>query len=412
MKKYDYVSNNEKLMQEWNWEKNNALNLFPDKISCGSKQKVWWKCTLNHEWKASINHRAIRFQGCPYCANKKILVGYNDLATTHPQLLKEWNYELNKDILPTAITFGSRKMVWWQCTKLHNYKMAVVNKLKSGCPYCANKKILVGYNDLATTHSYLCEEWDYKKNNGLKPTDITYGYESKVWWKCKDFSHSWSASPNNRTNQKSNCPYCGNKKVLVGFNDLETLYPNIAKMWHPILNKIKPSNVLPGSNKKAWWICEKDRRHIFCTKISSMSLNKNICPICSNKKIIVGVNDLATTHPEIVKEWDYNKNTNIQPTGITYGNNTKVWWKCASNHSWQATISSRAGSQKTGCPICKKELFISFPEKTISYYLSKCFRIEENKQFDWLGNSELDIYISDYRVAIEYDGQAWHKNTY
>lgn len=36
------INENKELMSEWNYEKNNALGLFPDQIGITSKYKVWW----------------------------------------------------------------------------------------------------------------------------------------------------------------------------------------------------------------------------------------------------------------------------------------------------------------------------------------------------------------------------------
>jgi len=335
---HDFINNNSKLMKEWDWEKNNALNIFPDRLTCGSHKKVWWICKNNHSYLMTISDK--RVQGCPYCSNKKILVGYNDLTTTHPHLITEWNYNKNTEILPNQITYGTTKKVWWICNK------------------------------------------------------------------CK---FEWEASPNNRS-KGTGCPVCANRIILSGINDLATLFPNVAKKWHPSLNILKPNQVAPKSHQKAYFICNNDSNHYFQTRIDHMVNTDIKCPICANQKILKGFNDLKTTHPKLVEEWDYEKNTNIFPENITYGTTRKVWWKCKKGHCWKASVSSRAGSQKAGCPICKKELFISFPEKCLSYYLSKHFIIEENKKFNWLGHSELDIFIPQINLAIEYDGQAWHKN--
>lgn len=78
---------------EWDYEKNNKLGLDPTKLTYGSGKKVWWKCKNGHEWKASCLNR--RETGCPYCAGRKICTD-NCLLTTHPNLLKEWNYEKNR----------------------------------------------------------------------------------------------------------------------------------------------------------------------------------------------------------------------------------------------------------------------------------------------------------------------------
>lgn len=115
---------------------------------------------------------------------------------------------------------------------------------------------------------------------------------------------------------------------------------------------------------------------------------------------------------ELMKEWNWEKNNSfgLFPNKITLGSNKKVWWKCRKGHEWQATIASRAGYQKTGCPECKNELKVSIREKALSYYLSKYFKIEESKHFGWLNTMEIDIYVPQLNLGIEYDGKQWHKN--
>ena len=78
------------------------------------------------------------------------------------------------------------------------------------------------------------------------------------------------------------------------------------------------------------------------------------CPYCSNKKLLSGYNDLATTHPEIAKEWDYNKNNGITPSDVMAGSNIKKYWFiCPNGHSYSATLLNRKNGQ--GCPECAKE---------------------------------------------------------
>ena len=69
---------------------------------------------------------------------------------------------------------------------------------------------------------YLINEWDYEKNAPLTPDDVSYGTNDKVYWKCS-INHSWPAAISSRTGyKKAKCPYCGNKRIKIGFNDLET----------------------------------------------------------------------------------------------------------------------------------------------------------------------------------------------
>ena len=75
------------------------------------------------------------------------------------------------------------------------------------------------------------------------------------------------------------CPVCSNHKVLAGYNDLETLYPLLAKEWHPTKNgDLKPSMVVPGSGKKVWWQCVDG--HEWQAVIRKRAILGQGCPIC------------------------------------------------------------------------------------------------------------------------------------
>ncbi len=331
----DKVIDNNNLMKEWNWEKNTIYN--PEKLSLGSKKRVWWKCEKGHEWEHSINDRN-RGDNCPFCSNKKVLKGYNDLITTDPEIVKEWNYNKNNNLLPSDFVRGSAKKVWWKCKKGHEWQAIIYTrtKQKSSCPYCCNQKILSGYNDLATKNPELAKEWNYAKNNSLLPSHIAPNTNKKVWWKCEK-GHEWQAGISER-NRGDNCPYCSGHKVLEGYNDL------------------------------------------------------------------------ATQNPELAKEWNYKKNNNLKPQNVTNNSGKKVWWKCEKGHEWQAQIASR--NLGNGCPKCANENQTSYPEKIIFYYISKVYKNTiENYKPDWLKPMELDIFIPDRNIAIEYDGRKWHKNS-
>ena len=56
---------------------------------------------------------------------------------------------------------------------------------------------------------------------------------------------------------------------------------------------------------------------------------------------------------ELIREWDYERNTALNPGGVTLGSNKKVWWKCAKGHEWAAVVCSR--SSGGGCPFCSNK---------------------------------------------------------
>jgi len=149
--------------------------------------------------------------GCPYCTGKKVLQGFNDLATRNPSLVKEWDYEKNSDLKPENFTANSGRKVWWKCKKRHTYEAQIIHRNKGGgCPYCSGKKVLQGFNDLVTRNPHLAQEWNYTLNGDLKPDHFTANSCRNVWWKCVK-GHEWQTRIAHRNNG-SGCPYCSKRK--------------------------------------------------------------------------------------------------------------------------------------------------------------------------------------------------------
>ena len=131
---------NPKLASEWNYEKNG--NLKPNDVTSCCGKKVWWKCIKGHEWEAKISNRASLKRGCPYCSNQKVLLGYNDLTTTDPIILKYWDKEKNFDIKPENFHRGSNTRVWLKCPhckKEWNARIVDVLKKEQICSNCKQK---------------------------------------------------------------------------------------------------------------------------------------------------------------------------------------------------------------------------------------------------------------------------------
>ena len=348
MKGYnDLQTVNPSLANEWNYAKNG--NLKPENFVRSSGKKVWWKCDKGHEWQATINNRNKGY-GCPYCAGQKVIKGYNDLETINPILAKEWNCEKNNGLMPVDVMPNSNKKVWWKCSQGHEWQATISHRNSGrGCPYCSGKRFLKGYNDLKTINSDLAKEWNYEKNGSIKPENFLRSSEEKVWWKCEK-GHEWQATITSR-NRGRGCPYCLGKKVLRGYNDLQTINPILAKEWNYEKNYgLTPMDVMPNSDKKVWWKCNKG--HEWQATINNRS-NRRGCPYCSGKKVLKGYNDLQTVNPILAKEWNYEKNGDLRAEHFTKGSNEKVWWKCEKGHEWQATINSR--SNGCGCPQCIRD---------------------------------------------------------
>ena len=295
MRSTDYFINHEKTTEEWASGENDRMTVIrqmvklwhptlngelkPTDIAAGSRKAIWWQCEKGHAWKAAAYSIKAGTE-CPYCAGKKPIIGENDLATTHPNLLKMWS-EKNK-LTPDSVTAGSKKKVWWTCEKGHEWE-AIVSSVAidgCGCPYCAGKRAIPGETDLVTLRPDLMEQWDYEKNT-IDPRKTTVAAHEKVWWKCS-LGHSWEAVVFSRTKENaSRCPYCTGRLVLPGFNDLATLKPQLAEEWYQALNgELTPNQVTLGSNKKVWWQCRDG--HVWLAAIYSRTRKKGAgCPICA-----------------------------------------------------------------------------------------------------------------------------------
>jgi hypothetical protein len=341
-------------------ELNSLLGSFPDialeahgwdpsKVSRFSSKKMEWICPEGHVYWAIVSNRTSKGSCCPFCSGNKVLPGFNDLETKYPELAKQadgWN--------PTEYTSGSSKQVRWKCGVGHTWITSISHRTssKTNCPYCAGQKAIKGQNDLQTTYPHIAAQAD-----GWDPTEVISGSHKNLKWLCEK-NHNYSLSPLARI-KGAGCPYCGNRKVLGGFNDLQTLVPEIASQafgWDPKV-------FMPGSRVKQIWKCPKD--HTWSAEIQSRTRQKSGCPFCAGQKVIIGETDFASSFPELATEangWN--------PSEFTSFSNLKKEWKCSQGHVWQAVISSRA--KGNGCPFCsgKKAIIGSTDFKTTHPSLS------------------------------------------
>lgn len=348
---YDFCQreNRENVLAEWAVDRNGTLT--PRDVTRGSHQKVWWRCGKGHTWRGTVYSRTSG-KGCPYCANRRVLAGFNDLKTRYPEIAKQWDNEKNGNLSPDRVLYGTHQKVWWRCEKGHRWQAQIHSRTISstGCPYCAGRKIRAGFNDLATLEPELAKEWHPEKNLPLIPQMISPSSHKKVWWKCSE-GHEWGSSPNARTSTRSGCPVCQGNQVLEGENDFATFAPDLAAQWHPTKNGgIRPEAIRPLSNRSVWWLCPKG--HFYKASVASRIQQGCGCPYCSGRKVLAGFNDLATTNPLIAAQWHSELNRGLTPEMVTKGSSKKVWWKCPDGHEWKAVVYSRAGVQNCGCPFC------------------------------------------------------------
>jgi very-short-patch-repair endonuclease len=394
---------NPKLAAEWHPTKNEGIT--PESVTPGSNRKVWWICDLSHEWETAVKNRS-KGHGCPYCSSNLVLVGYNDLKTLNPGLAAQWHPVLNQDVTPHDVTVSSQRKVWWICSLLHSWEAKVSSRtVGNDCPYCSGNSVLRGFNDLATTNPTLAAEWHPRKNGTIIPQDVTAGSRKSVWWVCSLF-HEWEALIINRS-KGNGCPYCSGNRVLIGFNDLKTIKPELISQWHPTKNgKLMPQDVTVSASKKVWWICVLS--HEWEAKVASRSKGSG-CSICDGKRVQIGFNDLMTCNPILAAQWHPTRNGMLTPSNVTVSSGKKVWWICSMSHEWETTVNAR--SYGYGCPKCSAGItegkFRDAFEKISSMDFASN-RIKLVRFSRKLDRAQIDMINDDLKLVIEYDGEWTH----
>lgn len=387
-KKHSLYNMYPELANEWHPTLNSKRT--PERVYPNSNTKVYWKCPkcgygTNGEWYVSPNTRIEangKINGCPCCSNKLLRIGFNDLESfcnrqeneKYRHILNEWDYKKNKK-LPKNYTYTySKEKIWWLCQKCgYSWQTSINNRIihNSQCPVCANKIVLENINSLQKTHPQIAKEWDYTKNPiDINPKNITYGKNTSYYWICPQ-GHSYKATPLDRVKKKTGCPICSNKKVLYGFNDLETYaiknnMQYLLEEWdydNPQNDNLRPCDCVYSSNKKIFWKCKKCN-FSWQSSIRYRVKNNGGCPSCARtnnkekirKKRFNPEKTLAKINPILAIEFDINNNKehNIieTPDTLTIGSHMKVWWKCPiCGTQWEMKVKDRDNG--CGCPTCK-----------------------------------------------------------
>ena len=398
---------------EWHPVKNGEL--LPSQVGYGSNKKVWWLGSCNHEWQAKISNRVFDNNKCPYCSGRYPIVGENDLATTDPDVAAEWHPTRNGALTPRDVKRSTEKKVWWLGTCGHEWSAIIgarTGKLNTGCPYCSNQKVLIGYNDLQSRCPEIAMEWHPTKNK-IGPTEVVYGSSKKAWWLCDVCGHEWSTHIVSRVRNGysvTGCPICnsGTSTSLPEQAILYYLENAVGEIKHRTCDEIGmeldiyiPSLNVAIEYDGIYWHKNKNNNDKIKTELCNINqirlirIRKNGLPeidggeviwrdgfddeslnvvlmqlfkmlaikvdvnisrdklkIYSRYKYDRKLNSLEVKNPQIAAEWHPIKNSDLKPTHVNVRASMKVWWLGKCGHEWEAAISSRTGKTNVGCPYC------------------------------------------------------------
>ena len=324
------------------------------------------------------------------------------------ELMKDWDFDENQDLNLAVLLVGSNKKAAWICYLCGNkWITAIYHRAinKSGCRKCSSRQRLNFKieESIFKTNPDLAKDWSPDKNGRLTAKMFSKNARYEANWRC----HICGVETTKSIKNYSGCKQCKKAKRLEKRN-LELNFPEVSKEWDKEKNGDRvPSDFKPASNQYAWWLCSTCG-YSWSAKISNRTSLGRGCPLCSNTVVVIGKNDLATSHPYLAKEWHPTKNKQLTPEEVTYGSGKKVWWLCPNNHEYEATILHRAHG--TACPKCNDGRQTSFAEQATYFYIKQLYPDALNRySAEFLERMELDIYIPSIKLAIEYDGEAWHK---
>jgi DNA-directed RNA polymerase subunit RPC12/RpoP len=433
----DLATTHPELCKEWHPTKNG--NLKPVDVTFGSHKKVWWIGKCGHEWEAIIKNRA-KGIGCPICSGKQVLAGFNDLESLFPSIAQEWHPTKNGDLKPSEITAYNSRKVWWINKDGFEWQDTINHRTLRGsnAPKMPNHKPIIGVNDLATTHPEVAKEWHPTKNGDLKPTDCSSGSDKKVWWLCpKGHEHLTSIS---HKITRGGCPICNREKgtsfpeqailyylslytsaisrykidkveIDIFLKDLNIGFEYDGIAYHSSPEALKKeefkNQFIKSHNIRLIRIKETSKKEIeiingtiyyspnsdysninklilvifllIGLKISqNVDVNKDRIKIYQQYLSIEKENSIASKYPELLKEWNYEKNGYLNPEYFSYASGHKVWWKCSKGHEWEAALYSR--NQGIGCPFCSGRFLIKGINDLATLYpnLAEEFDVEKN----------------------------------
>ena len=342
-------SGKEFLLSEWVEE---TESFSPQTVSRYSRSVILWECRIcGNRWRATIASRATNIM-CPKCSSRtktsfpeQALLFY--ILKLYPDAINRYSNDSHNiselDIFIPSISVG----IEYDGKAWHNSPNAMQNELRKyeNCKKAKIKLIRIREKNLPESSSIS----DYTIESPYTTLGINYSeFDECILSVLKILNSNTSIVIDTKEDRMSILELFYSN-LLSG--SLLEKFPSIADEWHPLLNgKITPAMVPAYSNESFYFICPKG--HEYEAVVSKRTMRNDSCPYCSGRRVLQGYNDLSTTHPDLVEEWDYERNIDISPNEISKGYEKKVWWKCSNGHSFFVSPNTRT-SQGVGCAKCR-----------------------------------------------------------
>lgn len=399
------------LVQEWDYSRNAAP---PENYKVSDTDEVWWVCRENfaHTWSDPIDRRARKRapKGCPWCNGYKVMPE-DSLAHTHPDLAAMWDYSKNPDdVGPENVKHTSQLRYYWTCAEGHTTHLSPYSKLrtKNLCSICTGYTRVEGVNDLATTHPEHAATLN-EEASGFAATEVTAATLRVGHWNCDcGGGRVCTQIVRERCLVGRECAIKKGHRLATGVNDLRTLRPDLAAEWDYEGNgNLRPEDVAPGTGQMLSWVCSVPSHPTFRQTGYERHKRGSGCPYCAGRYAVEGETTLAATRPDLAKEMSPKNPEGVTPETVTTYSHKRVLWDCDTHGTYEAYPYNRAKGQ--GCPSCHRGGQVSTMERELSSFVKSVSPCEVMLNVRGvIGRYELDIYIPDKNLAIEFNGVFWH----
>jgi hypothetical protein len=273
------------------WDHEANAPLTPDQVTPFSMRRVWWRCQVaeDHRWRGTVADRSSGC-GCPFCDGKRPSSTNNLRDHASREVIDSWDAEANEGLDPSQVTLSSKNKCWWKCEAAsdHLWRVDVGSRRKHGCPFCAPFNTLPSSTNNFLDHGppWLVEQWDWERNEGLDPSQLTVRSHTKVHWACGVATdHRWQARVIDRTKlhqEHRGCAYCSGQLPSSTNNLFDHGPVAILAEWDQEANGDLASDAVTlGSATKVAWKCSVTEEHMWHATVASRTKRGSGCPYCT-----------------------------------------------------------------------------------------------------------------------------------
>lgn len=245
----------------------------------------------------------------------------------------------------------------------------------------------------------------YEKNEYVRRREIEILSEyvdsqTKIKCRCVKHDYIYWVAPSSLLNHIG-CRKCGHERTIASQKKSHEQF--VAEVYN-----LDPTVTVLGHYITSWtpieFMCSKG--HIFIMKPIDF-LNRRRCPYCSNRKVLVGYNDIATTRPDVASLMTNSEDSHKYTSGSSHNVN----FTCPLCGKIQNKAIIEVSTRGFSCNSCSD--FISFPNK---FGRSFCNQLpidgyDIEWQPEWAKPFFYDIHFAWNGISyiIEWDGEQHFK---